>query len=198
MRATQSTALAGCWRNTNGGAAASWTFRVEASNQHGEPVAEYDYTCIFDYAQVRKEVPDDTGTAASASAPDQPGVAAVRTVLTFDGISLQDPLAPLSLSESQEIINGKDAFRLAGEHNPINIHTDEEFARQNMFSGTVSSGPAAMAYVDQMPGPVLPPAGVLPGRDPAATRHRAVPRRGHGNLAGRDYRQNGERRPKDR
>ena len=126
------------------------TFRVEASNQHGEPVAEYDYTCIFDYAQVRKEVPDDTGTAASASAPDQPGVATVRTVLTFDGISLQDPLAPLSLSESQEIINGKDAFRLAGEHNPINIHTDEEFARQNMFSGTVSSGPAAMAYVDQM------------------------------------------------
>ena len=59
-------------------------------------------------------------------------------------------MAPLTLSESQEIINGKDAFRLAGEHNPINIHTDEGFARQNIFSGTVSSGPAAMAYVDQM------------------------------------------------
>ena len=27
------------------------TFRVETANQHGEKVAEYDYTCIFDYAK---------------------------------------------------------------------------------------------------------------------------------------------------
>ena len=27
------------------------TFRVEASNQNGEKVAEYDYTCIFEYAK---------------------------------------------------------------------------------------------------------------------------------------------------
>ena len=30
------------------------TFRVEAANQHGEKVAEYDYTCIFGYAQGSK------------------------------------------------------------------------------------------------------------------------------------------------
>ena len=30
------------------------TFRVEAKNQHGAPVAKYDYTCIFDYAQGQK------------------------------------------------------------------------------------------------------------------------------------------------
>ena len=125
------------------------TFRVEASNQHGESFAEYDYTCIFDYAQVRKEVPGDR-RSAEASPPEPPEPAAVRRALTFDAIAANDPLTPLTLSESQEIINGKDAFRLAGEHNPINIHTDEEFARQNIFSGTVSSGPAAMAYVDQM------------------------------------------------
>ena len=47
------------------------TFRVEASNQHGEPVAEYDYTCIFDYAQVRKEVPGDR-TSAEALAAQPP------------------------------------------------------------------------------------------------------------------------------
>ena len=56
----------------------------------------------------------------------------------------------MALSESQAVINAKDDYRLAGERNPVNIHTDEEFARQNIFSGTVSSGPAAMAYVDQM------------------------------------------------
>ena len=125
------------------------TFRVEASNQHGESVAEYDYTCIFDYAQVRKEVPGDR-RSAEAPPPEPPEPTAVRKALAFDAITVNDPLTPLTLSESQEIINGKDAFRLAGEHNPINIHTDEEFARQNIFSGTVSSGPAAMAYVDQM------------------------------------------------
>ena len=125
------------------------TFRVEASNQHGESVAEYDYTCIFDYAQVRKEVPGDR-RSAEGSPPQPSEPAAVRKALAFDAITVNDPLTPLTLSESQEIINGKDAFRLAGEHNPINIHTDEEFARQNIFSGTVSSGPAAMAYVDQM------------------------------------------------
>ncbi len=27
------------------------TFRIEASNQNDEKVAEYDYTCIFEYAQ---------------------------------------------------------------------------------------------------------------------------------------------------
>ena len=31
-----------------------------------------------------------------------------------------------------------------------NIHTDEEFARENIFGGTVNSGPATMSYVDQM------------------------------------------------
>ncbi len=31
------------------------TIRVEASNQRGEKVAEYDYTCIFEYAQGQKK-----------------------------------------------------------------------------------------------------------------------------------------------
>ncbi len=127
------------------------TFRVEAVNQLGQPVAEYDYTCIFDYQQGRKEVPPGQGALVSEG-PAPVLAAADRRELTFDSIAVDDQLATLTLSESQDIINGKDAFRLAGEHNPVNIHTDEEFARQNIFSGTVSSGPAAMAYVDQMLG----------------------------------------------
>lgn len=31
------------------------TFRVEAQNQRGEKVAEYDYTCIFEYAKGQKK-----------------------------------------------------------------------------------------------------------------------------------------------
>ena len=30
------------------------TFRVEATNQRSEQVAEYDYTCIFEYAKAQK------------------------------------------------------------------------------------------------------------------------------------------------
>jgi len=48
------------------------------------------------------------------------------------------------------VILRKNRLRLAGEPNPSNIHTDEEFARQNIFGGSVNSGPATMSYVDQM------------------------------------------------
>jgi acyl dehydratase len=44
----------------------------------------------------------------------------------------------------------KNDLRLAGKPKPSNIHTDEAFARQNIFGGVVNSGPATMSYVDQM------------------------------------------------
>ncbi len=128
------------------------TFRVEASNQRGEQVARYDYTCIFSYARGQREVPQEQGTA-------QPVLAAAETAartpgpvqrLAFDTLAIGDPLAPLVISESQEIINRKNDLRLAGKPSPSNIHTDEEFARQNIFGGTVNAGPATMSYVDQM------------------------------------------------
>ncbi len=146
------------------------TFRIEAENQRGEPVGRYDYTCIFEYAHGQREVPQDNGaaqskppksaTAAAASATattDDAQVAqAVRAapptarLLTFDTITVGDTLAELSITESQEIINRKSEFRLAGQPSESNIHNDEEFARQNIFGGTVNAGPATMSYVDQM------------------------------------------------
>jgi acyl dehydratase len=60
------------------------------------------------------------------------------------------PLAPLTISESVEIMLRKNDLRLAGKHRPSNIHTDEEFARKNIFGGMVNSGPATLSYVDQM------------------------------------------------
>ena len=59
-------------------------------------------------------------------------------------------MATLAISESTEIIILKNDFRLAGRPSASNIHTDEEFAKQNIFGGTVNSGPATMSYVDQM------------------------------------------------
>lgn len=128
------------------------TFRVEATNQHGQPVAQYDYTCIFEYARGRKQAPQDP--EPNQPSPPDPGTVADRERkaqnLTFDRVSAGDQLAPLTISESQEIINLKNDFRLAGGLSSSNIHTDEEFAQQNIFGGRVNSGPATMSYVDQM------------------------------------------------
>ena len=128
------------------------TFRVEAGNQRGEHVARYDYTCIFSYARGQRDVPRDRGMAQpllpdaeAAATPSNQG-----RCLAFDDISIGDPLARLVVSESQEIIDRKNELRLAGKPSASNIHTDEEFARQNIFGGTVNSGPATMSYVDQM------------------------------------------------
>ena len=128
------------------------TFRVEASNQRGEPVAEYDYTCIFEYAGGRKELPGGRSPAQPSPETMQPpeGAASSLRLIKFAEASVGHQLPALSITESQEVINRKNDFRLAGRPSASNIHTDEEFARQNIFGGTVNSGPATMSYVDQM------------------------------------------------
>jgi acyl dehydratase len=121
------------------------TFRVEAVNQRGEVAAEYDYTCIFKYAKGKREVPSQENSP-QAAAP----LLATPSLLDFPGVSIGDALDELDITESQEIMNRKNDFRLAGRRNDSNIHTDEEFAKQNIFAGTTNSGPATMSYVNQM------------------------------------------------
>ena len=124
------------------------TFRVEGINQHGVKAVEYDYTCIFDYAGGQREVP-----STSAEPEPQPAKArdGQRRLLGYDSAVEGTALAELSITESQEVINRRGAFRLAGRPpSESNIHTDEEFARQNIFGSIVNSGPATMSYVDQM------------------------------------------------
>ena len=136
------------------------TFRVEGVNQRGETVVEYDYTCIFDYAKGQREVPEERphpnplpegegiGTGEGIGAGDGLGR---RPRLDYDSAVEGTALAELSVTERQEIINRRGAFRLAGRPpSESNIHTDEEFARQNIFGSIVNSGPATMSYVDQM------------------------------------------------
>ena len=132
------------------------TFRVEGVNQRGETAVEYDYTCIFDYAGGQREVPESAGSSGGAEAP-RPGASlagganARPPLLDYDSAAEGTALAELSVTESQEIINRRGAFRLAGRPpSESNIHTDEEFARQNIFGSIVNSGPATMSYVDQM------------------------------------------------
>ena len=132
------------------------TFRVGGVNQRGETAVEYDYTCIFDYAKGQRAVPTERPHPSPSSpspipSPSGGGLGWGRSrLLDYDLAVEGTPLAELSITESQEIINNRSAFRLAGRPNESNIHTDEEFARQNIFGGTVNSGPATMSYVDQM------------------------------------------------
>jgi acyl dehydratase len=130
------------------------TFRVEAINQRGEKAAEYDYTCIFEYAKGQREVPAASASSNETSNQPEPArdtsQAACVGLLEFAAVSVGDALDELAITESQEIMNRKNDFRLAGRRNDSNIHTDEEFAKQNIFAGTTNSGPATMSYVDQM------------------------------------------------
>jgi acyl dehydratase len=120
-------------------------FRVQATNQHSDQVAEYDYTCIFDYARGQRAAPGEP------AAPDLPEVVTVPArQLSYQSASVGDQLATLRITESQEVINRRNEFRLAGKVSTSNIHTDQEFARRNIFGGTVNAGPATMSYVDQM------------------------------------------------
>ncbi len=125
------------------------TFRVEAINQRGEKAAEYDYTCIFEYAKGQREAPANRDNPRSDAEPETPQADRAK-LLDYAAASIGDTLAGLAITESQEIINRRSDFRLAGRPNESNIHTDEEFAKQNIFGGTVNSGPATMSYVDQM------------------------------------------------
>ena len=154
------------------------TFRVEAVNQRGELVAEYDYTCIFEYAQGQREVPQDRGTAQPVpleAGSVRDGITTPVLFPTFDSVSLGDQLATLDVSESEAIILRKNEFRLAGEYHASNIHTDggicppEHLRRCGQFGAGhhVLRGPDA--------GPVLPVAGFLQWREAVDAGHYALP-----------------------
>ena len=127
------------------------TFRVEAVNQHGIMVADYDYTCIFAYAQGQKSVPA-SGGAETGETPVKPGqpVAEAHRVLTAGQAAVGARLPALQVTESQDTILGYNDVQLAGRLMTSNIHTDEEFARRNIFGGAVNAGPATLSYVEQM------------------------------------------------
>ncbi|MGZ5755609.1 MAG: MaoC family dehydratase, partial [Burkholderiales bacterium] len=126
------------------------TFRIQATNQRGEHVATYDYTCIFSYAKGQREVPATQGTAQPGAPRPEASTRNAQRAISFDDVQIGDRLTPLDVSESVEIMLRKNDERLAGKPRTSTIHTDEEFARKNIFGGMVNSGPATLSYVDQM------------------------------------------------
>ena len=94
------------------------TFQVQAFNQHNQPAAEYDYTCIFDYAQSQRQRPNPANPPPSetAAAPSSPQQTETENPPLLNRQTAQPgtPLTPLSITESQETINRRSAFRLAG------------------------------------------------------------------------------------
>lgn len=138
------------------------TFRVSAFDEAGAVVASYDYTCIFEYSAGQRSVPEvSSGTAPAADSAAVPNPA---QFLTWDSALAGTPLPrTLSVGETTENILRKNAHRLAGRPSESNIHTDEEFARQNIFGGAVNAGPATMSYVDRFIGLNVPPEALYNG-----------------------------------
>ena len=127
------------------------TFRVSAFDEAGAVVASYDYTCIFEYSAGQRAVPEPAEDVAVV--PDTNAVPDPSRFLTWDDARTGTPLPrTLAVTESTENILRKNAHRLAGRPSESNIHTDEEFARQNIFGGAVNAGPATMSYVDRFLG----------------------------------------------
>ncbi len=137
------------------------TFRVSAFGESGAVVASYDYTCIFEYVSGQREVPEsaDAGVTADIDAVPDPG-----QYMTWENARAGAALpGTLAVGETTENILRKNAQRLAGRPSPSNIHTDEEFARQNIFGGAVNAGPATMSYVDRFLGLNFPPEALYNG-----------------------------------
>ena len=70
--------------------------------------------------------------------------------VTYDSIAVGDELPPFTIGETQETINGASLGSVEGEDMVPNIHTDPEFAKTGLFSGTVNGGVITMAYISQM------------------------------------------------
>ena len=138
------------------------TFRVSAFDEAGAVVASYDYTCIFEYSAGQRAVPDATGEVAVR--PDTNAVPDASQFVTWDQANAGTALPrTLAVGETTENILRKNAQRLAGRPSESNIHTDEEFARQNIFGGAVNAGPATMSYVDRFLGLNFPPEALYNG-----------------------------------
>ena len=138
------------------------TFRVSAFDEAGAVVASYDYTCIFEYSAGQRSVPE--ASADFAPAVDAEAVPDPVQFLTWESALAGTPLPrTLSVGETADNILRKNAHRLAGRPSEINIHTDEEFARQNIFGGAVNAGPATMSYVDRFIGLNVPPEALYNG-----------------------------------
>ncbi|MBI2172247.1 MAG: MaoC family dehydratase [Chloroflexi bacterium] len=72
------------------------------------------------------------------------------TQVSFDAIQVGDELPKLKKTESQESINNYGLLNRRGPPPATmgkNLHTDEEYASQGIFAGTVNQGVVTCAYM---------------------------------------------------
>jgi acyl dehydratase len=111
------------------------TWHIEAENQRGEPVVEYDYTIIWRRAP-RDPNAKPTPRAESNGAHEEP---------------TGEPLpVTLTKQETQEAIdNYSELTRVRPRISP-SLHSDPEFAQRTIYGGTVNMGVATAAYCSEL------------------------------------------------
>ena len=106
-------------------------FRVDATDADGEPIAEYDYTCLWERGSA------GTPRSSSRSAP-----ATVPDVRSRTGTVLVK-------SETAETIAAYGRLHVGRPDDWLSTHTNEEFARTALFGGAVNAGVATVGYTAQ-------------------------------------------------
>lgn len=102
-------------------------FRVDATNADGEPIAEYDYTCLWERGAARLS----SGQRDAGSDPrSTTGDVLVKT-------------------ETSETIAAYGRLPVGRPDDWMSTHTNEEFARTAIFGAAVNAGVATVGYTIQ-------------------------------------------------
>ncbi|MDP6822681.1 MAG: hypothetical protein QF554_05250 [Dehalococcoidia bacterium] len=106
-------------------------FRVEASDGDGAPIAEYDYTCLWDRGAATAQ------SARRRTAPDdRTGIRALTGTV-------------LVKAETVETIAAYGRLPVGRPNDWMSTHTNDEFARTAIFGDTVNAGVATVGYTAQ-------------------------------------------------
>lgn len=105
-------------------------FRVDATNADGEPIAEYDYTCLWEQGSARSPRSSSRSTQTVQDARSRTGIVLVK-------------------AETAETIAAYGGLPVGRPDDWLSTHTNEEFARTAIFGGAVNAGVATAGYTAQ-------------------------------------------------
>ncbi len=106
-------------------------FHVDAMDADGEPIADYDYTCLW-----------ERGSAGRPRSSSRSASATVQDVRSRTGTVLVK-------SETTETIAAYGNLDVGRPDDWLSTHTNEEFARTAIFGRAVNAGVATVGYTAQ-------------------------------------------------
>jgi acyl dehydratase len=109
-------------------------FRVDASDAHGTPIAEYDYTVLWERGSQR------AGNAPKRTAPSTPDIRGDSRIGTG---------TVLVKAETVQTIAAYGSLPVGRPDDWLSTHTNEDFARTAIFGATVNAGVATVGYTAQ-------------------------------------------------